>query len=109
VTITRGPRRSTEALLSTVGSRLWDEAWDGCYSEPELRALAAKRFSGRTLSFTRYEPPDDAEVEVTGPDGRPKQEGCATIASVGPADDGAGIASVGPADDGAGIVVEINP
>lgn len=91
------PRRSTEALLSTVGSRLWDEAWDHCYSESELRALAARRFSGRSLEFARRQPPDDVEVEVTGPDGRPKREGRATITSVG------------PAEDGVGIVVEMDP
>ena len=67
--------------------------------EAGLRALAAERFtpSGRAIEFTRWEPPDGVQVGVSGPDGQPKQEGCATFAGVG------------PAEDGVGIVVEIDP
>jgi hypothetical protein len=97
VTVTRGPTRSTDRLLSTVGARLWEEAWDRCYDEAGLRALAAERFPGRSVAFTRWEPPEDVEIEVTGPDGQPKQEGCATFASVT------------SAEDGVGIVVEVDP
>ena len=102
VTVTRGPRRSTAALLEgedSIGHRLWADAWERCYDEAGLRALAAERFtpSGRAIEFTRWEPPDGVQVGVSGPDGQPKQRGCATFAGVG------------PAEDGVGIVVEIDP